>query len=94
MPLLAVTPPKNQVGEQWERALALLQEIPGYGMAPCVISYNTAISACAKCGKGDDEVREKIVSGQAFLFFVHLGLVLHHVIGSVILPSTAVYRHA
>lgn len=47
----------TQVGGQWERALALLREMPARGLTPCVISYNTAISACAKSGKGE-EVRE------------------------------------
>ncbi|CAK0790319.1 unnamed protein product, partial [Prorocentrum cordatum] len=36
------------VGEQWQRALALLSEMREAKLEPNVISYNAWISACAK----------------------------------------------
>lgn len=50
-------PHPTQVGEQWERALSLLRDMPKRGVEPVVISYNTVISACGKCGEGD-QVRQ------------------------------------
>ena len=35
-------------GQQWQRALELLEEMKAAGVAPNVISYNAAISACEK----------------------------------------------
>lgn len=35
-------------GEQWEKALALLREMPAKSLEPNMISYNAAISACDK----------------------------------------------
>ena len=36
---------------QWERALALMDEMPANGVAPNVVVYNAAISACEKGGQ-------------------------------------------
>ena len=36
---------------QWERALALLDEMRSDGVAPNVISFNSAITACERAGR-------------------------------------------
>ncbi|CAK0875783.1 unnamed protein product, partial [Prorocentrum cordatum] len=38
-------------GEQWQRALALLSEMPEAKLKPNVLSYRSGISACEKCGQ-------------------------------------------
>jgi len=43
------------------------------GVAPCAISYNTVISACAKCGEGD-QVRDGGVETLRSPFFVAFSL--------------------
>ena len=55
-------------GGQWERALALLEEMKSSGVAPDVITYSAAISACEKGGQWEralallEEMRERGVA--------------------------------
>lgn len=36
-------------GQQWERALELLEQMQAQGVRPEAITFNAAISACEKC---------------------------------------------
>ena len=38
-------------GDQWERALLILSEMPCDGVLPNVVSYSAGISACEHCGQ-------------------------------------------
>lgn len=41
-------------GQQWQRAIELLEEVRRSGSKPDVVTYSAAVSACEKCRRWDN----------------------------------------